>query len=77
MDVLKKIDIQPSNMITFQGTFDDETKQDMTIINPTDQIIAFKLKGTSPDIIRQRPGSGYVKPKEKVTIAVSCLCMKI
>lgn len=69
--VLQQIDIAPKDTITFKGTFEGETSQELTITNPTEATISFKLKGTSPALIRQRPGFGYIPPKGKQAVTVS------
>lgn len=71
--LLEKVKVAPADKMTFKGTFEEETKQDLTITNPTDAVIAFKLKGTSPEIIKQRPGYGYINAKDKAVITVSVM----
>lgn len=71
--VLQQVKVAPTDKMVFTGTFEGETKQDLIITNTTDRVIAFKLKGTSPEIMKQRPGYGYINAKDKVAITVSDL----
>lgn len=69
--ILQQIQVPDSNFLTFHGKTDIKRETQLVITNPTDSVVAFKLKGTSPALIRMRPGYGYIKPKEKVSIMVS------
>lgn len=71
--LLQTVEFQPTDAIIYKyhGKLTAEYKEDLSIYNPTDSIVAFKLKGTSPKMIKICPGYGYLKPKGKVTIWVS------
>lgn len=73
--ISQEVTITPSKTLTFKycGKLNAEHKEELNVYNATDNVIAFKLKGTSPQHVKMFPGYGYLKPKGNVTIWVSSL----
>lgn len=70
--ILKTIKLAPEVVLTFNyyGKITAELKEELVIKNPTDCIVAFRLKSSTPKVIRLIPNCGYLKPNGRVTIWV-------
>lgn len=69
-EILAKVDIMPKDFIAFEGKIDDTRKQNLIMTNASSVDVGFKLKGTSPDVIKMKPGYGYLRPLDRVIITV-------
>lgn len=71
--ILKTIKLAPDVALTFNyyGKITMELKEELVINNPTERIVAFRLKSSTPRIIKLIPNCGYLKPNGRVTIWVS------
>lgn len=63
--------IEPQHELTFVGPFTLAVSAVMTLKNPSDRKVCFKIKTTAPKRYCVKPNSGVIDPKETVTIAVS------
>jgi hypothetical protein len=74
MDSVSRIDDQqglvldPSNELRFKGPFDDFVTVTLTIRNPTDKRIAFKIKTTAPKRYCVKPNSGVLDPSNSTKV---------
>jgi len=66
------LQISPENELRFRGPFTVLKTSYITITNPTEHVIVFKIKTTAPKKYCVRPNCGFIKPEEKVEVAV-CL----
>lgn len=64
--------IDPSQELKFRGPFTQPVTSHMSLKNPTDKKIAFKIKTTAPKKYCVRPNCGVVDAKSSVEIAI-CL----
>lgn len=64
--------IDPAQELKFRGPFTQPVTSHMSLKNPTDKKIAFKIKTTAPKKYCVRPNCGVVEPKSSVEIAI-CL----
>lgn len=64
--------IDPAQELKFKGPFTQPVTSHMSLKNPTDKKIAFKIKTTAPKKYCVRPNCGVVEPKSSVEIAI-CL----
>lgn len=64
--------IDPAQELKFRGPFTQPVTSHMSLKNPTDKKIAFKIKTTAPKKYCVRPNCGVVDPKSSVEIAI-CL----
>ncbi|XP_040567362.1 vesicle-associated membrane protein-associated protein B isoform X2 [Lepeophtheirus salmonis] len=62
--------IQPSNELEFVGPFNRPVTRVMSLTNPTDSRVCFKIKTTAPKKYCVKPNSGIVDPKKCVSISV-------
>ncbi|VVC41436.1 Major sperm protein (MSP) domain,Immunoglobulin-like fold,Vesicle-associated membrane-protein-associated [Cinara cedri] len=62
--------IEPSHELKFIGPFTEPVQTVMTLKNPSDKKIAFKIKTTAPKRYCVRPNCGELIPKEKTEISV-------
>ena len=60
--------LDPSNELKFKGPFDDYVTVSLTIRNPTDKRVAFKIKTTAPKRYCVKPNSGVLKLDETAKI---------
>ncbi|KAF2356071.1 Major sperm protein (MSP) domain [Trinorchestia longiramus] len=60
--------LEPSQELKFKGPFEDIVASKLTLKNPTDQPVCFKVKTTAPRRYCVRPNSGTVEPKSTVTV---------
>jgi transposase-like protein len=64
--------IDPAQELKFKGPFTQPVTSHMTLKNPTDKKILFKIKTTAPKKYCVRPNCGAIDPKSSVEIAI-CL----
>lgn len=64
--------IDPPQELKFKGPFTQPVTSHMSLKNPTDKKILFKIKTTAPKKYCVRPNCGSVDPKSSVEIAI-CL----
>ena len=64
--------LDPSNELKFKGPFDDYVTVSLTIRNPTDKRVAFKIKTTAPKRYCVKPNSGVLKFDETAKINGKC-----
>jgi len=63
--------IEPQHELTFVGPFSSAVSAVMTLKNPSERKVCFKIKTTAPKRYCVKPNSGVIDPKEVVQIAVS------
>ena len=61
--------IDPNNELTFVGPFTTAVSATMTLKNPSDRKVCFKIKTTAPKRYCVKPNSGVIDPRETVQIA--------
>ena len=64
------LNIDPKNEISFKGPYDHVVTEYFTLTNPTDSIIAFKVKTTAPKKYCVRPNNGIISSNRTVQVAV-------
>lgn len=64
--------IDPAQELKFKGPFTQPVTSHMSLKNPTDKKILFKIKTTAPKKYCVRPNCGSIEPKSSVEIAI-CL----
>lgn len=62
--------IEPSHELKFKGPFTEPVQTVMTLKNPSDKKVAFKIKTTAPKRYCVRPNCGELNPKDKAEISV-------
>lgn len=62
--------IEPSSELDFFGPFVAVQMSTITLTNPTDELITFKVKTTVPKRYCVRPSCGIVEPSETVNVTV-------
>lgn len=77
MNDLKKIIISPHRSVMFKSTFAQPVQQDVIMTNPTANVVAYKVKMTSPDLIVPRPGYGYIFPGKTASVTVRIISTPI
>lgn len=63
--------IDPPVELTFTGPFHQAVSSVMTLTNPSDRKVCFKIKTTAPKRYCVKPNSGVADPQQTVQIAVS------
>jgi len=63
--------IHPPVELTFTGPFHQAVSSVMTLTNPSDRKVCFKIKTTAPKRYCVKPNSGVIDPTQTVQIAVS------
>ncbi|KAL1456872.1 hypothetical protein WDU94_001562 [Cyamophila willieti] len=63
--------ISPSECVLFKKEKSGDIVGQICIANKNSQSVAFKIKTTSPEKFRVRPGSGVLSPDDKLTVCVS------
>jgi len=63
--------IDPPIELTFTGPFHQAVSSVMTLTNPSDKKVCFKIKTTAPKRYCVKPNSGVIDPKQIIQIAVS------
>ncbi|XP_072169086.1 vesicle-associated membrane protein-associated protein A-like [Diadema setosum] len=64
------LEIKPPTELRFRGPFTDVVTSELTLSNPSDKILCFKIKTTAPRRYCVRPNSGIIVPKQTVTVQV-------
>jgi hypothetical protein len=65
------LQIDPPTELTFVGPFTTAVSSTMTLRNPSERKVCFKIKTTAPKRYCVKPNSGVIDPKQTVQIAVS------
>jgi len=63
--------INPPVELTFTGPFHQAVSSVMTLTNPSERKVCFKIKTTAPKRYCVKPNSGVIDPSDTVQIAVS------
>jgi len=63
--------IEPQHELAFVGPFTTAVSAVMTLRNPSDRKVCFKIKTTAPKRYCVKPNSGVIDPKQAVQVAVS------
>lgn len=70
VDPLGGLLLDPSNELRFKGPFDDYVTVSLTIRNPTEKRIAFKIKTTAPKRYCVKPNSGVLDSQQSMKVNV-------
>lgn len=70
VDPLGGLLLDPPNELRFKGPFDDYVTVSLTIRNPTEKRIAFKIKTTAPKRYCVKPNSGVLDPNQLMKVNV-------
>lgn len=70
VDPLGGLLLDPPNELRFKGPFDDYVTVSLTIKNPTDKRIAFKIKTTAPKRYCVKPNSGVLDSSQSMKVNV-------
>lgn len=70
VDPLGGLVLDPANELRFKGPFDDYVTVSLTIRNPTEKRIAFKIKTTAPKRYCVKPNSGVLDPGQIMKVNV-------
>lgn len=70
VDPLGGLLLDPANELRFKGPFDDYVTVSLTIRNPTDKRIAFKIKTTAPKRYCVKPNSGVLDSAQSMKVNV-------
>jgi hypothetical protein len=68
VDPLGGLILDPANELRFKGPFDDYVTVSLTIRNPTEKRIAFKIKTTAPKRYCVKPNSGVLDPGQLMKV---------
>ncbi|KAH7103345.1 VAMP-associated protein [Auriculariales sp. MPI-PUGE-AT-0066] len=68
--------LNPSQQLTFSRPLTVLVKRSLSISNPSDTPVAFKVKTTAPKLYCVRPNAGRIEPNETVDVLVMLLPMK-
>ncbi|XP_018007842.1 vesicle-associated membrane protein-associated protein A isoform X2 [Hyalella azteca] len=60
--------LDPPVELKFKGPFDEVSASKLTLTNPTEHTVCFKVKTTAPRRYCVRPNSGTIKPKSSVSV---------
>lgn len=63
------MEVSPS-VLEFTGSFTKQTTEYLTLSNPTNTPLAFKVKTTAPKLYCVRPNASIVKPGDSVQISI-------
>lgn len=63
--------IEPQHELTFVGPFTTAVSAVMTLRNPSDRKVCFKIKTTAPKRYCVKPNSGVIDPRQTVQVTVS------
>lgn len=64
------LQLDPSVELVFHGPFKDVVTTTLKLGNPTEKMVAFKVKTTAPRHYCVKPNSGLVKPNDSVNVDV-------
>ena len=70
VDPLGGLLLDPANELRFKGPFEDYVTVSLTIRNPTDKRIAFKIKTTAPKRYCVKPNSGVLDSAQSMKVNV-------
>jgi len=65
------LQIEPQHELTFVGPFTTAVSAVMSLKNPSDRKVCFKIKTTAPKRYCVKPNSGVIDPRDRVQVAVS------
>lgn len=65
--------MDPPAELTFTGPFHQAVSSVMTLINPSERKVCFKIKTTAPDRYCVKPKNGVIEPKQTIEIEVYLL----
>ena len=69
IDPLGGLALDPSNELRFKGPFENDfSSVTLSISNPTDKRIAFKIKTTAPKRYCVKPNSGVLDPTKSMKV---------
>jgi hypothetical protein len=69
IDPLGGLALEPSNELRFKGPFENEfSSVTLSISNPTEKRIAFKIKTTAPKRYCVKPNSGVLDPTKSMKV---------
>ena len=60
--------IEPQHELTFVGPFTTAVSAVMTLRNPSDRKVCFKIKTTAPKRYCVKPNSGVIDPRQTVQV---------
>lgn len=63
--------MEPAHELCFHGPFTTAVSAVMSLRNPSDRKVCFKIKTTAPKRYCVKPNSGVIDPKQEVQVAVS------
>ena len=63
------LQIEPQHELTFVGPFTTAVSAVMSLKNPSDRKVCFKIKTTAPKRYCVKPNSGVIDAKQKVQVA--------
>lgn len=63
--------IEPPMELSFKGPFTQAVTSSMSLKNPSDKSVCFKIKTTAPRRYCVKPNSGVIEPSGEVAVAVS------
>ncbi|XP_013777326.1 vesicle-associated membrane protein-associated protein A-like [Limulus polyphemus] len=64
------LQLDPDTELHFKGPFTDVVTSYLSLYNPSERRVCFKVKTTAPKRYCVRPNSGFIEPKETVRVAV-------
>ncbi|XP_013778369.1 vesicle-associated membrane protein-associated protein A-like [Limulus polyphemus] len=64
------LQLEPPSELHFKGPFTDVTTSNLTLYNPSEWRVCFKIKTTTPKRYCVRPNSGIIEPKQHMTVSV-------
>ncbi|KAI0076332.1 VAMP-associated protein [Panus rudis PR-1116 ss-1] len=70
------VTINPRDVLGFPRPLTQHVKRTLSITNPNDEPVAFKVKTTAPKLYCVRPNSGRVEPGETLEVQVMLQAMK-
>ncbi|KAI5956974.1 SCS2 [Candida jiufengensis] len=63
------MEVSPATL-EFTGSFTKQTTEHLTLSNPTNQPLAFKVKTTAPKLYCVRPNASIVQPGDSISISI-------
>ncbi|KAJ8041756.1 Vesicle-associated membrane protein-associated protein B [Holothuria leucospilota] len=64
------LEITPPTELHFQGPFTQVVSSELTLNNPSDKHVCFKIKTTAPKRYCVRPNSGILQAKQRIAVQV-------
>ncbi|XP_050508197.1 vesicle-associated membrane protein-associated protein A-like [Diabrotica virgifera virgifera] len=65
------LEINPPNELVFKGRYDEPVTSTLTLTNPSDKRVMYKIKTTAPKMYCVRPPSGMINAKDTRHITIS------